>query len=147
MNIILKEDVEGLGYKYDLVKVRDGYGRNFLIPRNLAEVATAGNLKHRDETLRQSAMKLGRVKEAAEVLAAKIAEVKLEFKMKVGENGKLFGSVTTSNIADLLKAQGVDIDRRKIILPAEIKSTGEFEASIELHREVKTPILVTVLAE
>jgi len=147
MNIILKEDVEGLGYKYDLVKVRDGYGRNFLIPRNLAEVATAGNLKHRDETLRQSAMKLGRVKEAAEVLAAKIAEVKLEFKMKVGENGKLFGSVTTSNIADLLKAQGVDIDRRKIILPAEIKSTGEFEASIELHREVKAPILVTVLAE
>jgi large subunit ribosomal protein L9 len=147
MEIILKEDVKGLGYKYDVVKVKDGYGRNFLIPQGLAIVANNSNRKERDENVRQAAFKQEKLKNDALSTAGKLKDLTIQVSAKVGENGRIFGSITTHQVADVLKDKGFDIDRRKISLKGEIKSIGTYSAEVDLHREVKAEVSLEVIAE
>ena len=148
MEVILKQDVEHLGYTNDVVKVRDGYARNYLIPRGLAEVATQGARKQLEETLRQRAHKEAQVREAAEKAAGQLAGKTISIPAKVGENGKIFGSVNTIMVADAIKALGVEVDRRHIKLKGEaIKSVGTYEAEVAFHRDVVRTIPFEVVAE
>ncbi len=147
MEVILKEDVANLGHRGDVVKVADGYGRNFLLPRKLAIQATEAN-KAVIETMKAAAARRSATEKVqAEELAAKLASVALSFTRKSGESGHLFGSVTSSDIATGLAAQGFELDRRKIALGDALKSTGEFDIAIKLHREVTAHIKVNVLAD
>jgi len=146
--VILKQDVEHLGYTNDVVKVRDGYARNYLIPRGLAEVATQGARKQLEETLRQRAHKEAQVREAAEKAAGQLTGKTISIPAKVGENGKIFGSVNTIMVADAIKALGVEVDRRHIKLKGEaIKSVGTYEAEVAFHRDVVRTIPFEVVAE
>jgi large subunit ribosomal protein L9 len=147
MEVILKEDVANLGHRGDVVKVADGYGRNFLLPRKLALQATLANKKQIDEMKASAARRSAAEKIVAEEQAQKLAPVVLVFTRKSGENGHLFGSVTSSDIATELAAQGFEIDRRKITLPEPIKALGNFEVAIKLHKEVSAPVKVKVLGE
>ena len=147
MEVILKEDVANLGHRGDVVKVADGYGRNFLLPRKLALQATQANKKQIEEMKASAARRSAAEKVVAEELAAKLAPVVLVFTRKSGENGHLFGSVTSSDIAVELAAQGFEIDRRKITLHEPIKALGNFEVAIKLHKEVSAPVKVKVLGE
>jgi large subunit ribosomal protein L9 len=147
MEVILKEDVANLGHRGDVVKVADGYGRNFLLPRKLALQATLANKKQIDEMKASAARRSAAEKVVAEEQAAKLAPIVLVFTRKSGENGHLFGSVTSSDIAVELAAQGFEIDRRKITLNEPIKALGNFEVSIKLHKEVSAPVKVKVLGE
>ena len=145
MEIILKEDIKGLGYKNDLVTVKGGYGRNYLIPQGLAIIASPSNKKMIEENIRQASHKAEKVKKDAEDLAAKLEGVVLEIPAKAGESGKIFGAVTTLQLADALKEKGFDIDRRRIALNEEVKSLGEYTAEIDLHKEVKQNISIQVV--
>lgn len=147
MEIILKEDIAKLGYKNDLIKVKDGYARNYLIPQGFAVEATASNKKVLAENLKQVAHKAEKIKTAAEALAASIGELTLEIPAKVGETGKIFGSVTNTQVSDALKAKGFDVDRKKISFNADVKMVGEYKALIDLHKEVKHEITIKVVAE
>jgi large subunit ribosomal protein L9 len=147
MEIILKTDIKGLGYKNDLVDVKPGYGRNYLIPQGFAVLATGSNKKILAENIKQAAHKAEKIRTEAENIAAKIAEMKLEIKAKIGESGKIFGKVTTLQISDALAAQGVDIDRKKISINGSIDGAGEFTADVDLHREVKTKVNFVVIGE
>ncbi len=147
MEIILKEDIAKLGYKNDLIKVKDGYARNYLIPQGFAIEATASNKKVLAENLKQVAHKAEKIKTAAEALAASIGELTLEIPAKVGETGKIFGSVTNTQVAEGLKAKGFDVDRKKISFNADVKMVGEYKALIDLHKEVKHEITIKVVAE
>jgi large subunit ribosomal protein L9 len=147
MEVILKEDVANLGHRGDVVKVADGYGRNFLLPRKLALQATLANKKQIDEMKASAVRRSAAEKVVAEEQASKLAPVVLVFTRKSGENGHLFGSVTSSDIATELAAQGFQIDRRKITLPEPIKALGNFEVSIKLHKEVSAPVKVKVLGD
>jgi large subunit ribosomal protein L9 len=147
MEVILKEDVANLGHRGDVVKVADGYGRNFLLPRKLALQATLANKKQIDEMKASATRRSAAEKVVAEGQAAKLAPVVLVFTRKSGENGHLFGSVTSSDIAAELAAQGFEIDRRKISLNEPIKALGNFEVSIKLHKEVSAPVKVKVLGD
>lgn len=147
MEIILKQDVKNLGYAHDVVKVRNGYGLNYLIPRGLAVIATDANRKINDETLRQRAHKLEKIKADAEKVKSAIENVVLTIPAKVGENGKLFGSVTTQQIAEVLKKMGHNIDKKNITLKEEhIKNLGTFVAEVQLHRNVTVPVTFEVVA-
>jgi large subunit ribosomal protein L9 len=147
MEIILKEDIQGLGYKNDIVKVKPGYGRNFLIPRGMAVMATPSSRKVLAENIKQAAHKAAKLKQDALDLAAKIEAVAINITAKVSETGKIFGSVTTIQIADALEKEGITVDRRKIsFVEKEIKSVGEFSAVADLHREVKATIKFKVIA-
>lgn len=145
MEIILKEDVEGLGYKDDIVTVKPGYGRNYLIPQGLAIVASKSNIKILEENTRQAAHKAAKLKADAEAKAAEIGELVLEIGAKAGESGKIFGAVTNTQIADALNEKGFDIDRRKISIKEEVKTLGEYTATIDLHKEVKHEITFKVV--
>lgn len=145
MEIILREDIKGLGYKNDLVTVKGGYGRNYLIPQGLAIIASPSNKKMIAENVRQASHKADKVKKDAEELAAKLEGVTLEIPAKAGESGKIFGAVTTLQLADALKEKGFDIDRRRISLNGEVKSLGEYTAEIDLHKEVKQDITIQVV--
>ncbi len=145
MYVILIQDVENLGYKNDIVKVRDGYGRNFLIPNKMAIIANDSNRKQLAENLKQQARKLAQQKADAETLAQKLETIILKIEQKANENGKIFGAVTTQQIADALKALEIDVDRKLIALP-EIKETGEYAAVVKLHKEVKAELKFTVVA-
>ena len=147
MEVILKEDVANLGHRGDVVKVADGYGRNFLLPRKLALQATLANKKQIDEMKASAARRSASEKVVAEQTAQKLAPVVLVFTRKSGENGHLFGSVTSSDIAQELAAQGFEIDRRRITLNDPIKALGNFEISIKLHKEVSAPVKVKVLGD
>ncbi len=147
MEVILKEDVANLGHRGDVVKVADGYGRNFLLPRKLALQATLANKKQIEEMQAAAARRSATEKVVAEEIAVKLAPVVLVFTRKSGENGQLFGSVTSSDIATELAAQGFEIDRRKITLNEPIKALGNFEVAIKLHREVSAPVKVKVLGD
>jgi large subunit ribosomal protein L9 len=147
MEIILKQDVQGLGYKNDIVKVKAGYGNNFLIPNGLALIANDSNKRLVTENVRQAAHKAAKVKQDAEALAAKVGELTIEIKTKAGESGKIFGAVTALQIADALKAKGFDIDRKKVILKETPKQVGNYKATLDLHKEVKHEIGVKVTAE
>jgi large subunit ribosomal protein L9 len=147
MELILKEDIKGLGYKNDIVNVKPGYGRNFLIPQGLALVANEGNKKVVAENVKQAAHKAERLKNDAVELAAKINALTLEIATKVGETGKIFGKITSLQVSDALKAKGIDVDRKKIAFKDEVKMVGEYVAHVDLHKEVKTTIAVKVVSE
>jgi len=147
MEVILKEDVANLGHRGDLVKVADGYGRNFLLPRKLALQATLANKAVVEQMKTAAARRSASEKALAEELAAKLAPVSLSFTRKSGEAGHLFGSVTSADIATALEAKGFEIDRRKIQLDEPIKTVGDVTVAIKLYREVAAHIKVTVVAE
>ena len=147
MELLLKEDVDNLGARGDLVKVKPGYGRNYLLPRGLAIQATPGN-KKQIELQRKTILKKEAVeRDTATQQADLLKDVTLEFARKVGEHGILYGSVTSMDIAEALAAKGYEIDRRRVLLKEPIKEPGEFEAPIKLHREVTTSVKVVVKSE
>ena len=145
MEIILREDIKGLGYKDDIVTVKGGYGRNYLIPEGLAIIASPSNKKMIEENIRQASHKAEKVKKDAEDIAAKLEGVVLEIAAKAGESGKIFGAVTTLQLADALKEKGFDIDRRRISLNQDVKQLGEYTAEIDLHKQVKQDISIQVV--
>lgn len=147
MEIILKQDVQGLGYKNDIVKVKAGYGNNYLIPNGFALIATDSNKRLVNENIRQAAHKAAKIKQDAEALAAKIGDITLEIKTKAGESGKIFGAVTALQIADALKAKGYDVDRKKVILKDAPKQLGSYAVTLDLHKEVKHEVKFNVVAE
>jgi large subunit ribosomal protein L9 len=147
MEVILKEDFASLGYKNDVVKVKPGYARNYLIPRGIAVLATESNKKVLAENLRQAAHKAERIKNEALSLAERIGSLVLEIPAKVGENGKIFGSVTNTQLAEALRVQGFDIDRKKITINDDVKMIGEYKATLDLHREVRHTITFRVVGE
>ena len=147
MEVILKEDVNKLGHRGDVVKVADGYGRNFLLPKKLAMEATAAN-KVVIEQMKQAAVRhSAREKSEAESLVNQLNQVELVFERKVGENDHLFGSVTAGEIAQQLEQKGFTIDRRKLQLEEPLRQLGEFHVPVKLHREVTAHVKVTVKAE
>ncbi|MGA2888124.1 MAG: 50S ribosomal protein L9 [Terracidiphilus sp.] len=147
MEVILKEDVINLGQRGDLVKVADGYGRNFLLPRKLALQATLANKAVVDQMKNAAARRSASEKALAEALVVKLEPIVLDFTRKSGEAGHLFGSVTSADIAAALDAKGFEVDRRKILLDEPLKTVGETSVAIKLHREVTAHIKVKVLAE
>ncbi|HUD21929.1 MAG TPA: 50S ribosomal protein L9 [Acidobacteriaceae bacterium] len=147
MEVILKEDVNKLGHRGDVVKVADGYGRNYLLPGKLAIEATVANKSVIEQMKGSAIRKLAKEKVLAEELSKKLESVELVFERKVGENDHLFGSVTSSDIAHQLEVQGYTIDRRKISLEEPLRSLGEFHVPIKLHREVTSHLKVTIKGE
>ena len=147
MEVILKQDVAGVGYKNDIVKVKPGFGNNYLIPNGFALIANESNKRLVNENVRQAAHKAAKVKQDAEALAAKIGELTLEIGAKAGETGKIFGAVTALQIADALKAKGFDIDRKRVHLKENPKQVGTYNVILDLHKEVKHEIKVKVVAE
>lgn len=147
MEVILKQDVQGLGYKNDVIKVKSGYGRNYLIPNGFALLASPSNKKMLEENIRQAAHKAERVKQDAESLAARIGELTIDMGTKAGESGKIFGAITALQVSDLLKAKGFDIDRRKIVFKGTPKELGTYPVVLDLHKEVKHEIKINVIAE
>ena len=147
MEVILKQDVQGLGYKNDVVKVKPGYGRNFLIPNGFALIANASNKSMVAENVRQMAHKAAKIKDEAVALAAKIGEMTVELKTKAGETGKIFGAITSLQVSDALKAKGFDVDRKKISFKEQPKQLGTYTAHLDLHKEVKHTVTVNVVAE
>ena len=146
MKIILKEDVSGLGYKDDVVEVKSGYGRNYLIPFGKAVIATPSALKELAENQRQRAHKLAKIKADAEALAAAIADVKLTIGAKTSATGTIFGSVNSLQIAEALEKLGHNVDR-KLIDIEPVKEVGEYTATIRLHKEVTAQVAFEVVAE
>ena len=148
MEIILLHDVKKLGQKDDLVHVKDGYARNYLIPKGFAVAATASAKKMHAENLKQRAHKEAKIKAEAEELATKMTDLKLVVGAKTSSSGKIFGSVNTIQIAEALKEKGFDIDRKSITLPEDqIKEVGKYKAVIKLHREVKVEVGFEIVAE
>ncbi|MEJ2698540.1 MAG: 50S ribosomal protein L9 [Desulfuromonadales bacterium] len=146
MNIILTENVEGLGSIGDLVKVKPGYARNFLVPQGLAVEANPRNVKELEHQKRQMERKLQKVTQAAEVLKGQIEKVSCEFSHRASEEGKLFGSVTTQDIAAKLAEAGIEVDRKKIQLEEPIKTLGEHEVSVKLQAGITATVKVSVVA-
>jgi large subunit ribosomal protein L9 len=147
MDIILKTDIVGLGYKNDVVGVKPGYGRNYLIPQGFATMATESNKKILAENIKQVAHKAEKVKMDASALAESIGDITLDIPAKVGESGKIFGRVTTIQISEVLKEKGFDVDRKKIALDSEVKFVGEYTATLDLHKEVKHKVKFNVVAD
>lgn len=148
MDIILKQNIEGLGYASDLVSVKAGYGRNFLIPTGKAILATESAKKVREENLRQRAHKEAKLVAEAKALAAKLEAMAIKIGAKVGESGKIFGSVNTIQLAEAINALGVAVDRKNISIVNEpIKNIGSFEAKIKFHKEVEQSITFEVVGE
>ena len=147
MKLLLKEDVDGLGFCGDEVEVKDGYGRNFLIPKGKALLATPNNLKAFNHQKRIVQSKVKKVTEIAQGVADEISRVPIQIKKKIGDGGKMFGSVTAQEISDLLKTKGVDLDRRKIQIQEPIKKAGEYAIPVRLHPKVTTEIKLTVEGE
>lgn len=147
MELILKEDVKNLGFKNDVVSVKPGYGRNYLIPQQMAVLATPSNLRVLEENLKQAAHKAEKLLTAAQNLADAIGNTVVEIKAKAGETGRIFGAVTTLQVSDALKAAGFEVDRKKIALPADVKNLGEYEATLLLHKKVIHKVKINVVAE
>jgi large subunit ribosomal protein L9 len=147
MEVILKEDVEKLGHRGDIVKVAEGFGRNFLLPRKLAIEASKANKAVIDQMKAAAVRKSAKEKTGAEALAQQLNDVQLTFERKTGEKDHLFGSVTSSDIAAALEDKGFKIDRRKVHLDDPLKSLGEFHVPVKLHREVTAHVKVTVSRE
>jgi large subunit ribosomal protein L9 len=148
MEVILQKEVENLGNQYELVKVRPGYARNFLIPRGLAIVATASNRKVMDEITKQRAHKEEKFKKDAEALSVKLKDAVLKIAAKAGENGKIFGSVNAIQLAEAIEKLGYKVDRKNIDLKADtIKSTGKYTANVRLYKDITTEVAFEVIAE
>lgn len=147
MKVILRQNYKSLGNFGDIVEVKDGYARNFLIPRKIAFQATPQNLKIFELEKKREEIKESKDKRTAELLAKKLEGVSLTATVAVGEEDKVFGAVTTQNLADLLKAKGFNIDRRKIQLDEPLKALGVYEVPIKLHNEVEVRLKVWVVKE
>lgn len=147
MKVILRKDVAKLGNIGDIVNVKNGYARNYLIPRNLAYYATEAAMKKLEIEKKHYATVMAQEKSDAEALSQKLAEIQLSIPMKVGEEGKLYGSVTQQMIADELKVHNIDIDKRNIIIDEPIKSLGVYDINVKLHHEVNSTIKVWVISE
>jgi len=146
MQVILSEDVRHLGEVGDVVKVKPGYARNYLLPRGLAVMANARQLKRLDHERRVIESRVSKLRAGAQGEADKLSKVELTISKAAGESDKLFGSVTAMEIEALLRERGFDVDRRKILLEENIKQLGDFEVDIKLHRDVKATIVVRVVA-
>lgn len=148
MEVILKKTVDKLGYKDEVVTVKPGYGRNFLIPQGYGVLATASAKKAHEETMKQRAHKESKVLAEAEAIATKLVEITLSIGTKAGENGKIFGSVNTVQLSEALKVLGFDIDRKALKIKNEpIKEVGSYEAEVNLHKGVKPTIKFEVVGE
>ena len=147
MEVILKEDVLNLGHQGDIVKVADGYGRNYLLPRKLAIQATSANKAVIEQMKAASVRRSAKLKGEAELLLQQLENVALSFTRKTGDNDHLFGSVTAADITQALEAQGFQIDRKKVHLAEPLKALGEFHVPVRLHREVTAHLKVTVSRE
>ena len=148
MEIILKQDMPGLGHKNDIISVKDGYGRNYLIPKGYAIIATESSRKVLSENMKQRSHKEAKLKEEAEVLAGQLAELKITIGAKTSTSGKIFGSVNTIQIAEALKEKGFDVDRKDISITGDqIKDAGAYVATVKLHREVKAEVKFEIIAE
>ena len=148
MKVILQQDIKKVGSKGDIVEVSEGYGRNFLLPKKLAVEATAANLETAKQKANSAARKKQQATDEARLLAAQLEKVSVKVAVRVGDGGKLFGSVTGKDVADALaKEHGIDVDRRKISLKSEVTGTGEYEAVIKVHPEIQSTIGVVVVAE
>jgi len=147
MKVILKKDVDKLGKAGEIVRVATGYGRNYLIPMKIAVEATPGNLKVTDIERLAAARRDQRDKEAASILAKEIVKLQITIRKKVGEGGILYGSVTALDIADSLGAHKIEVDKRKIQLEEPIKSIGDYQVPIRLHKEVTVPVRIAVEEE
>jgi len=147
MEIILRQHVDNLGRRGEIVKVADGYARNYLLPRKLALLATEGNKRHVERERRIFEVREAEEKDAAQAIATRLGLVDLTIARRVGDTEQLYGSVTSGDIAELLKAKGFEIDRRKLILPEAIKSLGDHNVPLKLHREVTVALTVHVVKE
>lgn len=147
MEVILKEDIINLGFKDDIVTVKDGYGRNYLIPQKKAIIASESAKKMLAEELRQRAHKLEAIKQEAQALGQKIDGMHLEIKAKTSKYGVIFGSVTNIQLAEALAEKGFEIDRKIIQIKKAVKEIGDYDAQVRLHREVIVPITFTVISE
>lgn len=148
MELILTKNVDNLGYKDEIVTVKPGYGRNFLIPQGYAILATPSARKSHEETLRQRSHKMAKIKEEAEALAAKISGVTIKIGAKASESGRIFGSVNTIQLAEALKEQGIEIDRKSLKIKEEpIRDAGTYTAEANLHKEVKASFQFEVVGE
>ena len=147
MQVILKEDVVNLGYKDDIVTVKDGYGRNFLIPTGKAVIASESAKKVLAENLKQRAHKLAKIKADAEDLAAKLNGVSLTIGAKTSSTGTIFGSVTNIQVAEALAKAGFEIDRKVIVIKENVKEVGQYKATLKLHKEVSVEIPFEVVSE
>lgn len=147
MKIILKDDVNTLGFKDDVVTVKDGYGRNYLIPQGKAVLATASAQKVLAENLKQRAHKLSQLKKDAEAIAAGMQGISLSVGVKASSTGKIFGSVSAIQIAEALAAAGFEVDRKTIVIKEAVKEVGNYTATLRLHREVSVEIPFEVVAE
>jgi large subunit ribosomal protein L9 len=145
MKVILTDEIRGLGTRGDVVTVKDGYARNYLIPKNLAREATAGNLKSIEQERKKWALLAQQEKDVAQKAAASVQGVKVTIAKRVGEHGNLFGSVTANDIADALVARGIEVDKRRIELAHPIKTLGTHDVDVRLHREVSAHIKVEVV--
>ncbi len=145
--VLLREDMDNLGGRGEIVKVKSGYARNYLLPQGMATLATKGNIKQVEQERSILLKKAATEKSTADAQAAQMQDISLKFERRAGEGGTLFGSVTSMDIADALKAKGYEIDRRKIQLKDTIKETGDYTVNLKLHREVNLEISVTVTAE
>lgn len=148
MEVILKQDVEHLGYRDELVTVKNGYGRNFLIPRKFAVEASEANKKILAEVVKQRSHKEAKLKQEAEALAAKLAKEVVKVGAKAGAEGKIFGSVTSLQLSNALVALGYNIDRKAISLKNDhVKNLGTYQANVKLHKEITVPVTFEVVAE
>ena len=147
MEVILRDHVENLGQRGEIVKVADGYARNYLLPRNLALPATDSNRKRIDRERKVNETREAEERSAAEALAARLASLDIAIGRKVGENDQLYGSVTNADIAEVLAGKGFEIDRRKILLADPLKSIGDVQVPVKLHRDVTAQVRVRVVKE
>ncbi|GAA3967375.1 MULTISPECIES: 50S ribosomal protein L9 [Mucilaginibacter] len=147
MEVILKQDVKNLGDKDDVVNVKPGYGRNYLLPKGYAILATPSARKVLAENLKQAQFKQEKIRKDADAIAARLEGVKLNIGAKAGESGKIFGAINTIQIADALKKEGFDVDRRRITFDQEPKFVGDYIANVNLHKEVKVQVPFSVVAE
>lgn len=147
MDVILKQDVPNLGHADEIVTVKSGYGRNYLIPRKIATLATVQARKVHAENMRQKSHKEARIKEEATIMAGKLKDLKIQLGAKTSSTGKIFGSVNTIQLAEALGKQGITVDRKVITIEDHIKEVGEYKAVIKLHREVKVELPFTVVSE
>lgn len=147
MNVILLQDVDNLGQTGEVVTVKNGYARNYLIPRGYAQQATAGLLRAKQEEIRQQAKKIAAEADNARQTASRLESVTLRIPVRTGDEGRLFGSVTPQMLADALAAEGYPVDRRRIALDSDVKTTGEYTATARLHADVSAPVKFEVVSD